>query len=278
MRVSFLFNSIAAPLLYRSVVLDGKSGLFDHCDPDEMTKGRKTQSKDGNLAYIEVVDYMSHAHDKCRNRSLPERSISVPILVARTAYVTGNFLFCDCSRILTPYKLVYPKASFYWREAPSRTVEVAILRSEQYMPGFATRPSPTTASKLVFVFWSSPNQPQAWSFEFWRSIRDVFLNLSTDPHYPKDITIVNIESAVSQHLQSDENRDRSPCEIAAEDTRKRYLLWITRMEKFVPQNAFLNEIRSAKFTFDTMKDYLANYDWEGEFTDEEVRQWLEHRE
>jgi hypothetical protein len=219
---------------------------------------------------------MGHAHDECRNRSLPKKSIAVPILVAhRTASIMDKIELCDCSKILTPPKLVYPDNLSAWREVPPRTVEVSILRSDQYKPGFMARPSPTRASKLVFVFWSSPNEHQAWRFSyFWTTFLGAFLSVSIRAHYSRDITIVNVESAVS-YLQLDGHGDRSPCEIAAEDTRKQILVFLNH---FGSDNPLLDEIRSTKFTFVTMKDYLANYDWRGEFTDDEVRPWLEHRE
>jgi hypothetical protein len=46
---------------------------------------------------------------------------------------------------------------------------------------------------------------------------------------------------------------------------------------FSPQEQMdhFESARSTKFTFVTMKDYLTNWDWKGEFTDEQIKPWLE---
>jgi len=68
--------------------------------------------------------------------------------------------------------------------------------------------------------------------------------------------------------------DRLPAELAEIDVEEAYKLWVDKnIRPTVPMKAW-SEIRPGQIRVVSMKTYLREFDWRGEFTEEQVQQWL----
>jgi hypothetical protein len=87
---------------------------------------------------------------------------------------------------------------------------------------------------------------------------------------------VNIESAAVGDHKSDDPEESPQSRLATETNEKIFKDMIKDLEGLYGSQCDyqLDYVRSTRFTFVSMRDYLANYDWRGEFTEEEIRPWM----
>jgi hypothetical protein len=85
-----------------------------------------------------------------------------------------------------------------------------------------------------------------------------------------EILFVNFKDHVDNTLYPDDRRDGSPADAA--DPPQAYLNALSRNPILDLSDA---EARRITCKFVDMRTYLAEYDWKGELTDEQVKPWLE---
>jgi hypothetical protein len=96
--------------------------------------------------------------------------------------------------------------------------------------------------------------------------------------FSNDVILVNFE-AVPRYLSSLDPRleeTMTAAEWATLSVEKVYLDYLSTVTAWSGQDMkSAEEARQVKFVYISMKTYLAEYDWKGELTEEQVRPWLE---
>ena len=298
MRVSPTFNSVVAPILYRTVTLSGSTGLFKHLKPPWYHGPRTTQIKELNLAYITEVDYKVHSAATCSDRWTHRAVLPTSVLriLPRLPIGTG-FQECRCARAFLPRKLISPRElSHFWYLCLANTVNTpvdkVVVVSEYFiqdplsvcgLTAFASQ-----SGALVLVLWSDPQGPGAGTdptLDLWRHFQaDTIAGARSNRDHPMDIVIVNMEQVAGRYLGL--TGDPSEwCELISEDHNAKFAQAMDAVTADVVKSGCIpgrhkrsNQIgptRSTKFIYITMGDYLTTWDWKGELTDQEIKPWLE---
>jgi hypothetical protein len=118
------------------------------------------------------------------------------------------------------------------------------------------------ASKLVLIFLSDPPEQKSTPTGYaqgWSDFQAALLDAAFGYRFPRDVTLVNIESAAVGNRNLDDAEEASQSRVATETIEKIFKDIIKELEEhFGPQ---LVDIRSTKFTFVSM-----------------IRPWLEIRD
>jgi hypothetical protein len=135
------------------------------------------------------------------------------------------------------------------------------------------------SESIVFIFW--PDLPTSYSnashvtdMEVWKLFRNTLFGASVKENFPKEIVFVNMESTIAGNWIPVEG-ETTPSEAAANITKADFVHLINTHLTFPHQangNCCDNVLaaRHTSFKFVSLKDYLSNWDWEGELTKEEV--------
>jgi hypothetical protein len=278
MQVSPLFNSIVAPILYHTLKLDGSKGVFDHVSPTKTIKGRKTLPKNRNLAHIKILDKVIHDPHGCRLHGKTQGLRVDMIRVIASADDYHLHSPCDCLERIGHRKLLQRDWIFSYRAIPvRREIDTIILGPLLQLNG--RRQWRSLAQRLVIVVRTGPTPPESDKVQNesnWKNFEDRLIDtLLQEPEFTRDITFVNTETFIARIAEPHGTENMSRCDLAAEYMKTRFDAKVKIEAKLSP---IITEIRSTKFTFVTMNDYLANYDWKGELNDEEIRPWLDIRD
>lgn len=91
---------------------------------------------------------------------------------------------------------------------------------------------------------------------------------------PNDIILVNYEAVASRHISIEDRKDMTLLQVANDTVQKAYLAHLNTIHPVsYPGIKTVEQARQVKFTFVSMTTYLAEYDWKGELTEEQVRPW-----
>lgn len=298
MRVSPLFNRIAAPLLYHSVTLD---------DPDLMIVGyyiattlsRKASTKGELFKLVQDVNLSGHAPPECTYDKKSWTGVEWKVSTLRQSRH-----ICPCARHISPRKIIVQIG----RSSP-KPIQVQMALSVEKLvlimePEGLSLPRHHLRSGLAFqghrpkravlMFWTTnpaaaferpPTRyptlrtPAAALIHF---LGDVAW-LTTNLRFPEDILVVNVKS-----LWSLTNPFSATTTTANDDCLERFverLAWVknspalantreldtvTETRKFRTDQ----ELDKVKVKFIDMETYLAEYDWKGELSDELVAPWF----
>jgi hypothetical protein len=128
--------------------------------------------------------------------------------------------------------------------------------------------SKLAAFREIYVFWSSlpksatrSSTNYSWDMDSWGALVGDFLFLAKYRKSPWECIFVNIESVVPKLYKQGQRGPVSECDAAAAHLRQ-------QLESIGVRSQF-------KIKFLSMRDYLKNYDWTGEFADEQVKPWLD---
>jgi hypothetical protein len=307
MRVSSTINSLVAPILYRSIKLTGSTGIYDHTSTpypqinivQVVGSLRMTRTKAQNLAFIKNVKYIHHQQSSCLDTCRPAKlSTSLLELTVDPLNPTAHdgWSACRCTRNIMPDKLVMhctpDKVLTSIRRSTNKTVilgnqtvQTSTWEGQRVSSIFLLPP----IQQLVLIFWSTPpgfnpnpyrRPPDPWAMSTWKHFQTgMFQDLISNNDGPKGIVLVNIESIIADHLDSDGD-PRLACDISAQNHQERlnemleqYTQTLTGTEEDC--RATLEKARNTKFTFVTMRDYPSRYNWLGEFEKDKSRPWVE---
>jgi hypothetical protein len=267
MQVSPQINALAAPFLYRSLVIDGTGHSI--LQKDKTIKGRKTARWDQNLVHTKEAHYYYHDAANCPNtkKEISRLGVQVPFLRVFPPQKRIVTTTCHCIRSFLTRKVIFSRAvGKKWNGVPPRSAaDTTVFVLNRTVPrslkssifGFNIK-----ANNVIVVFWEDASAKGSWNKDRWgKWIWIIYARYSENR--PNRLILVNIESVLASMLSPEDRGDLSACDAAA-----RYLGKAT-------STSFLG-ITDIKFV--TMKEYLKEYDWEGEFTDEQVKPWLEEVE
>jgi hypothetical protein len=127
-------------------------------------------------------------------------------------------------------------------------------------------------NKSIFIYLDITLTAPAWDLYLARLFGVVKLAIC-----PNDIVLVNLEIPAGRDISLEDRKDMTPVQLATDTKQKAYLAYLARNGTTFPEFKTAEQARQVKFTFVSMPTYLAEYDWEGELTEEEVRPWLEER-
>jgi len=297
MRVSPTFNSTSAPLLYRSVVLNGSTGLFNYTSSTVANEleSRISQTKDCNLDYIDDVEfemhYVSH-YSRCSDAQSTRRQLNVSLLQIWIDPADVAWKCCSCLRGIVPRKLVFHNRVDF--VASSDQVNPAIDKTvvtthhvfeNEYCEMWQFLPYAPKSGPMVIIFWSPPsdaNEISELRVKLWKEMQEYLVEGAETGPYPQEMVFVNIEGIAATGIGNLAGT-KTLCGHAARVNQETYLEGLDRHPG--PHRVhghtccdYVKRARNTKFTFVTMRDYLKNWDWKGELTDEEVRPWLESQE
>lgn len=138
---------------------------------------------------------------------------------------------------------------------------------------------------MVIIFWSPPsdaNEISEMRVRLWKNLQEHLVGGAMFKLFPRELVLVNIERIAAAEIGKLAGT-KTLCECAAQVNQEQFLKSLD--EHPGPHRAHgqyccgnIERARNTKFTFVTMRDYLKNWDWKGELTDEEVRPWLESQE
>ena len=294
MRVSPLFNFLAAPFLYRAITIDD-STKWRFAEFPRMPKRLKrlTADKTFNLKYIDEV-YFEYAHGTdCVTSLLPDfHTLNISVLSIYRFYDTyGFFMYpikrCTCTDSIVASKIVYQSqdltghirdmlpstpqfrtiTSIYDPRAPLDKFGIDAMRAHcAYL-----REIWSLASQLIFIA-IAPSGSHDSDDEYFDFLRRPFEAAQKDGSH--DYVMVNLQSLLARQENSGNETDRLPAELAEIDVEEAYKLWVDKnIRPTVPMKAW-SEIRPGQIRVVSMKTYLREFDWRGEFTEEQVQQWL----
>jgi hypothetical protein len=288
MQVSPTFNHIAAPILYHTIKLDGTTASLFELPPisERLGESRQTRDKVYNVTnHIDTVDCKEHAGRSCH----PRESLSEPLFVHPRLM---RFTFadpvvpskleapCSCWSGILPRKLVCHKSSFgnnlidllpfcpdlktaVLRYAPLLKQDVDLIFSGQSIDHLIV----IRSKKPVYAL-----EPSPWPEFIWKQFCGVILDAAQIADCPNSITIVNLESIGDRFETREEGY--SPAESVTKAVQKAYLDSIPIFAGTSGKKT-AEQAQQVKIKFVSMATYLAEYDWKGELTEEEVRPWLD---
>jgi hypothetical protein len=304
MMVSPAFNAIAGPRLYHTLTLGETSGLANPFGAKKrgvfdipvkkawMKKSKdkqKSQGKEKDLGLVRHIFFQGgfdtgqfprHIKPADRGKLLHSvKTIRVP-LIPTTTYdkyryfieIIGRFtgleklvLFGTCSTLqLPPGGLT---------STCNKLVTLVSQRHENYPPHIYSAEIEDCIGEFTYVFMdrgmplrSKPADPRLGIL-----VSNISMLLPSKAHRPMTVIIVN--SPLIQHRGHAEETLQD-CITRLVETRKQ------KPDQLLNDNLHTTN-QSAQyptFKFVSMREYLRDYDWAGEFTDEEVRPWLEEEE
>lgn len=297
MRVSPTFNALAAPLLYRSIKIDNTVKFFFAAprQSDDFVKTRKTADKAFSLGYVKELEYKTHKRSECtplaQLKTWDRLLLRVPILQIKYRASEKAWPLCDCLEFISPRKLVYKGHGFddehMIQFIPDDTYRETTVSIIPFVSRFFARHIPllyhSPALRLrqsIFVFPARPSYASESAYRHWESIRDQLFHAVRRIGTPNSIILVHIESLFDERLEAGEYKDMMAVEAATLDTRIAYLKSLSAASASIAIRQWKKEeeARKVEFKFISMETYLAEYDWEGEFTEEEVRPWMTREE
>jgi len=295
MRVSPTFNALAAPLLYRSMNIDNTVKFFFAAprQSEEFAKTRKTADKAFKLGYVKELEYKTHKKSECtplaQLKKWDRLLLRVPILQINYRASGEPCTLCDCLQFISPRKLVYKRdglvdymIQFISDDAHRETtVSIMPLLShwfEAHISLLYNSPA-LRLSQSIFICPANLN-PTGYEDRHWESIRDDLFHAVQKTGTPNSIILVNIENLFDERLEAGEYKDMTAAEAATLDTQTAYLESPHLVNSPYRRRRWKSEeeARQVTFKFVSMETYLAEYNWEGDFTEEEVRPWMTREE
>jgi hypothetical protein len=314
MRVSRAFNSIAAPLLYRTVILPpGKMRPYGTVRGRRLT-ARLSATKAANLELIKHVFVNQHPSNMkgFANKKYAVDTLRLPISLlqyARECCKCVNLFnprpTCQCifTRMYRPQKLVVMDARMN-----SSVIDISGFETLQTLVFvIASSCSPHTPSqqisatilagieRIVQIFWTSDpstacgvqlanQEGQDEDFEWFEPIDRYTSRFASGlrisiRNYPqlKEIIVVNGGQLHPYVLDLKARSSRREREVKFEDKIFRSLTKLaTDKATHRPGHiSFTYKYRVIEIKFVSMWEYLEYYDWSGEFTEDEIRPWLD---
>jgi hypothetical protein len=298
MRVSPTFNSLSAPLLYRSITIDDSTQWrFTRFPKTPDGLDRLTEDNLLNVKYVDEVRFNYSHRGPCVKNILPAtNTLDVSILkIFEVRDWDGSSIDrsnrCTCTDNINASKIVYENCSLNQHitdtlpaKPPIQTItnlldgRVALTRIAS---GWALRHvrslhyRPPLAATLVIVFRPtnslSGNEHVRLRLLLANIRESVFLGVQKD--VSPDYICVNLESILGpQDVENSTNR--SPAELITANIEKEYSRF-TQSAKFTHLTIKpWKEVRPGQIKFVSMKTYFTEYDWRGEFTESEVKRYL----
>lgn len=305
MQVSPTFNSIAAPLIYRSITLEPDSPLPFGTFPDPPAELRRlTSDKMANLKYVDEVSYQD-GEDWCDHyvQSIPATfTLTVSTLrIYRHYYHDDGGGFgslrarCACAKYLVPAKIIYldavfsqhichvltkrPKVDTITTMFRTREADTECIRRLYMGQIYALCHQPALASQFVFIFrkYSLPGGrfPSCYAM-VWHHLREnMFWTLANGGS--NKFLIVNIESLVAANVPDAEREGKSDVEVAAAATEEAYSKYLEQQRSYRQVESW-GKPRLGQYKFVSIQTYLKEYDCKGEFSDWEVKHYMRDRE
>jgi hypothetical protein len=286
MRVSSTFNAIAAPLLYRSVKIDNTVKYFFAAprQSEELVRTRRTADKAFNFGYVKELGYKTHNKKGCtpvsRVRKWDSLVWRVPMLLVSDAPSQDECRLCSCLQRISPRKVVYKgdglenyMNQFISHTGRETTVSIMAFVSQifnSHIRLLYEKPAPSLKHS-IFIFPARSWYAVEPAYRHWRSVRNHLFAAVLRSGTPNNIVLVNIESLFAGRLESGEYKDMSAADSASLDTQNEYLKALST-GKLIGLRWYKSEEEARKVTFKfvSMETYLAEYDWEAEFTKEQV--------
>ena len=292
MRVSPILNSFAAPLLYRSIKIDKTTRQF-FASPKmtrDLSHTRQTPTKAFNFGYARAAVYSSHPRTGCftigNAQTWDPLTLRIPILHIVDCPPPIR-VHCRCLGQISPRKLVVRGAglrnhrildlpSDTNRESTVSVVttlgELCHLRSHIDTLLYYRAPN---MRRSTFIYWSKCPDTSLFAAPGW----DLFLNrifaVARLLACPAESVFVNFETVASRNVSPVDREGQTLSEAATRAVQNAYL---ASLATATPSNGPLlkteEEARQVKFTFVSMPIYLAEHDWRGDLTEEQVRPWL----
>ena len=299
MQVSPTLNSIAAPLLYRSITIDANTPLpYETFSGHRVNLQRLTSDKVANLKYIDEVTLRNGDVDcDYHIQKLPAAfTLNMSTLrIHRDHDPEKSFDFprgqCKCGNYLRPRKIIYLDTlsqhvmhlDRILHNEPEVVTITTLFRRESApeslrydYTGHIINICLTIgiASRLVFVFPPySPHCADTRSYyrSIWTDLRRLMFQAAVRDGSP-DFVVVNIESIAAESILEADKEGNLDVEIttaAFDKAYSRYRSTSRQIEAGKP--------RTGQFKFVSLQTYFEEYDWKGEFTDSEVRGYLNER-
>lgn len=332
MQVSPSFNTITAPLLYRSISIGDKEAKGDvlySAPTEEGQSPRKSMDKKACLTYVRELEIVNHAHDDCpytqfakykslntvdvlrlfyavpvkRDTLLPARSNDHFALggsscrVARHVHA-GKLVLFNLNISQTTPLLEIPQESvhtvvtaFSYRDIPRTYLKAALARATTPFLGNTAKskqaiyicwlPHPRAEMKL----WFESIQPRRGGGVGGPSARGVeieeichefvsdLVDVAMDVDVPNEIIIVNIKG-LGNGIPKEWRRRKALEPIDPFKWEAALKHAIEHPPRDCNGRKTPEEARKITFKFISMKTYLEEYDWRGEFTAAEVDKWL----
>jgi hypothetical protein len=304
MRVSPAFNAIAGPRLYHTLTLGETSGLanpfgggtrgvFDiPVKKAWMKKSKdkqKTQGKERDLGLVRHIFFQGYfepeqfpRHNKPADKGKLLHSVkTIRISIIQTpAYDKSKYFIEMLGRFTGLEKLVLTGTCCTLRLPPggltstcNKVVTLVSQRFGNYPPQIHLAELEPCIGEFTYVFMDRDAHLGSKRADLCVDILvlDIAWILSKKAHHPKTVIIVN-----SPLIQNEGH---------AEETLQDYLIRLVELRKQNPDQLSNDNVlttnQSAQYPtvkFVSMGLYLRDYDWAGEFTEEEVRPWLEDEE
>jgi hypothetical protein len=222
-----------------------------------------------------------------------ERKINVSLLhvsVDAARDQSTSWDCCTCYERIVPRKLVLDDPFRYelWYLNPPTAKMVMISNDTFREDDFETLDLFRCVLRfcgsvpMVFIFWSlqsSTNVDTESRQRYWREFQDALFAEADDEDFPQEMVFVNVEEIAASDLGILAGT-KTPCDSAAEANQAKF---IGRLDDhFSPHHGHTDsccenivKARNTKFNFVTMLDYLKNWDWKGEISDEVAKAWLD---
>jgi len=304
MQVSSAFNAIAGPRLYHTLTLGETSGLANPFGGTKrgvfdipvkkawMKKSKdkqKTQGKEKDLGLVRHICFQGYfdpeqspRHNKPADKGRllhSVKSIRYPFIPS-TSYDMYKYFIDTLGRFTGLEKLVLFGTCSTLQLPPgaltstcNKVVTLVSQRYGHYPPHIYSAELEACIGESRYVFMdrgthlgSKPAGPRLNALVF-----NITMLLSSKTLHPKTVIIVN--SPLVQHQGH------------VEETLQDCIMRLVELEKQKPYHLLNDNLHTTKQSaqyptskFISMREYLRDYDWAGEFTDEEVKPWLDEEE
>ena len=314
MRVSSTFNSISAPVLYQTIVLPPSNMRPYGTIRGRQLPDRLSSTKAANLELIKHVFVNQHPSNMkgFANKKYAVDTLRLPISIlqdARECYQCVNLFnpkpTCQCifTRMYRPRKLVvmdarmnssiidisgfenlrtlvFVIASLCHPHTPQQTSATNLARIERIVQIFWTS-DPLTACGLQLADQEGQDEEFEWfePIDRYTSRFTIGLRISIQNYlHLMEIIVVNGGQLHSYVLDLKARSSRREREIKFQDKIFRSLakLEIDKATHRPGHISFTYKDRVIEIKFISIWEYLENYDWSGEFTEDEIRPWLEN--
>ena len=296
MRVSSTLNTIAAPLLYRSIIINGTSRPY--VKPAPLPKESDIKGIMSNMAHVKDFTCGYHSREQCFlcfPGGKPLQIATLKVLSGRSPYDNHYWRHatsrCRCILLVAPSKLVFLSQHGHgdWgmmdnvNRSPS-VKSISVLLGHSPASGVSRGDSELgflygrlpSATQIFFVLWTTPPRSTPRSLNDRSASWTIFLNRqharSLMEGCPREVVYVNMETFA---LDIDD-RDRSTMSLAEAATKaeqRTHARFLMDMDGFV-YPAELEWARHIKFKFISMQIYLAEHDWQDVLTEEQAAPWL----
>lgn len=298
MRVSPALNDIAGPMLYRSVTIGESSHSFLEGYGDESEGPRLSMDKEMLLSHTQAINFRGHLRDcvyQCfgiHEGSWEGKTLRVASL--RTSSWSGAVAQCPCLGPFQPQKVIceasddlilrgIPPPEVFVGRITGRPSPIRPTQKPSSSPAVGNCPPPI---RSVYVFWTARKEAvleySAWAWTRWipppeDDFNDFcleFAQKAKQKTHSHETIVVNIESLWPENMRTETINQDAIDKCKAHNQR-----YIDRWDKDsqIEDGRFRTpeEMRKNTFKFVSMETYLTEYDWKGEFTEEEIVPWLE---